>query len=95
VQPGEFIPERWYSKPELIKDATAWAPFVKGPYQCIGKPLAMMQIRTLAAKVISAYDMHLAPGEDGSSLLYDSKDHFSMTLAPLHLVFTRIEPTTT
>lgn len=26
----EFIPERWYSKPELIKDRTAFAPFSIG-----------------------------------------------------------------
>lgn len=28
--PHEFIPERWYSKPELIKDRKAFAPFGVG-----------------------------------------------------------------
>jgi hypothetical protein len=27
VNPHSFIPERWYSKPELIKDKRAFAPF--------------------------------------------------------------------
>jgi len=29
-QPLEFIPERWYSRPELIKDSRAFAPFGVG-----------------------------------------------------------------
>jgi len=32
VDAEEFIPERWYSRPELIKDARAYAPF------SVGKP---------------------------------------------------------
>lgn len=30
VNPREFIPERWYSQPELIKDKRAFAPFGVG-----------------------------------------------------------------
>lgn len=91
VQAEAFIPERWYSKPELIKNINAWVPFAHGPYQCIGKSLAMMEIRSLTAKVLLAHDVRLAPGEDGSLLLNESKDHFSMSLAPLNLVFNRVK----
>ena len=27
----EFVPERWYSKPEMIKNKNAYAPFALGP----------------------------------------------------------------
>jgi cytochrome P450 len=26
----EFIPERWYSKPEMVRDKRAFAPFSQG-----------------------------------------------------------------
>ena len=36
----EFLPERWYSQPELIQDRRAFAPFSQGtsdPYGLMGK----------------------------------------------------------
>lgn len=32
-----FVPERWYSKPDMIKHADAFAPFSQGPFNCIGR----------------------------------------------------------
>lgn len=58
-----------------------------GPYGCIGRPLALMQIRTLVAKIVMHFDIHFAPGEDGSNLLEKSKDHFTLGLADLNLIF--------
>ena len=36
-RPLDFVPERWYSKSEMIKYKDAFAPFSMGPYNCIGK----------------------------------------------------------
>ena len=47
-----------------------------------------MQIRTVTAKLISTFDISLAPGEDGSKLLNRSRDHFTMGLNDLNLTFT-------
>ena len=44
-------------------------------------------MRTLAAQLLLAYDVALAPGEDGHRLLYETKDHFTMGLGELDLVF--------
>ncbi|KAI0448687.1 cytochrome P450 [Xylaria acuta] len=52
----EFIPERWSSSPYLVKDKKATAPFSIGPYNCIGKPLAMMNVRVTPARIIMRYD---------------------------------------
>jgi cytochrome P450 len=84
-----FIPERWYCKPDLVKEKSAFLPFATGPYGCIGKPLALMQIRTLVARIIMYFDVKFADGEDGSRLMHDSKDHFTMGLADLELVFVK------
>lgn len=36
----EFIPERWTTRPELIKDRRAFAPFGVGKYPVISQPLS-------------------------------------------------------
>ena len=49
-----------------------------------------MELRTLTAELILKYDVAFAPGEDGSKLLNESIDHFTMTLGKLDLVFTPV-----
>ena len=106
-RPLEFIPERWYSKPEMIKNKVAFAPFSRGlrpivycshevnianrllgPYSCVGKQLALMELRTVVALLVSQFDISFAPGEDGTRLLTDSKDYFTISISDLYLVFT-------
>ena len=73
----------------MIRRPDAFAPFSIGPFSCIGKNLAYMEIRLLTAQLIMQFDVTLAPGEDGSKLLQKSRDHFTMGLADLELVFRR------
>jgi cytochrome P450 len=86
---NEFIPERWYSKPDMIKHKDAFAPFSTGPFGCIGKNLALMELRTLTTRIIMEYDVKLAPSEDGRRLLYKTLDHFTVDLGDVDVVFTR------
>jgi tryprostatin B 6-hydroxylase len=83
----DFVPERWYSKPEMIRNKTAYAPFSVGRYGCIGKNLALMELRQVTAKLITIFDVSFAPGEDGKKLLNDSEDYFTIGLADLNLQF--------
>ncbi|KAF2745906.1 putative P450 monooxygenase [Sporormia fimetaria CBS 119925] len=87
AQADEFIPQRWYSRPELIKNKDAFAPFSLGPYGCIGKNLAYLEIRTLTAMLLRGFDFKLAPGEDGTQLLH-STDHFTVGLKPVNMMVT-------
>lgn len=48
----------------------------------------MLEIRTVVAKMIYNFDVSFADGEDGSDLLYKSRDHFTYGLAPLRMRFT-------
>jgi tryprostatin B 6-hydroxylase len=84
----QFIPERFSSQPDLVKNKDAFAPFSIGPYGCIGKNLAYMEIRLLTAQLITRFDVALAPGEDGTALL-NSVDHFTIGLKPINMIFTR------
>lgn len=34
--PEKFIPERWYSRPELIKDSRSFLPFAQGKFATLG-----------------------------------------------------------
>lgn len=62
-----------------------------GPYGCVGKQLALMEIRNVMARIVTEFDVKFAPGEDGTKLLEESHDTFTIALAPLELVFTRRE----
>ncbi|KAF2260598.1 putative benzoate 4-monooxygenase cytochrome P450 [Lojkania enalia] len=89
-QPEEFIPERWYSRPELVLDKKSFNPFNIGRYSCIGKNLALAEIRFVTALLVSKYHITLAPGEDGISVWKDMKDQFTAVPGKLELVFTPI-----
>ncbi|RHZ49712.1 hypothetical protein CDV55_100983 [Aspergillus turcosus] len=89
ARPDEFIPERWYKYPDLIKDRSAFAPFSLGPYNCIGRPLALLNLRTTLVKLITTFDVGFAPGEDGRAFVQQAQDNFVLYMGPLHLTFTR------
>ncbi|KXX75266.1 Tryprostatin B 6-hydroxylase [Madurella mycetomatis] len=83
----EFIPERWYSAPHLVKDKKATAPFSIGPYNCIGKPLAMMNVRVTLARIVMRYHLSFAPDRINPMAEFEEgmKDHFTLQPGPLYL----------
>jgi hypothetical protein len=54
------------------------------------KDEALMELRSVIARAVTEFDVSFAPGEDGTALLEDSLDTFTIALAPLMLVFTKI-----
>ncbi|KAJ5180127.1 cytochrome P450 oxidoreductase [Penicillium capsulatum] len=83
----EFIPERWTTRPELVKDASAWMPFGGGPYACVGKQFALMEIRRVIADILVRYDISFAPTQTEAAFLGGQKDTFTLVAAPLDLIF--------
>ena len=83
------MPERWYSKPEMVRNEHAWAPFSVGPTGCIGKNLALMEVRVATARLVLGFDIGFADGDDGEKLFKDTKDHFTVELGDLELVFNK------
>ncbi|KAI4255604.1 MAG: hypothetical protein LQ352_002492 [Teloschistes flavicans] len=83
----EFIPERWYSSPHLVTDRKATAPFSMGPYNCIGKPLAMMNIRVTLVRIIMRYELSFAPDRVNPMAEFEEgmSDHFTLQPGPLYL----------
>ena len=86
VKPNDFIPERWSSQPDLILNKDAWFPFTVGRYSCIGKQLALNELRAVVAKLALEFDFNLAAGETGHDLMEKSRDIFTMSNAKLDVV---------
>ena len=84
-----FVPERWFSRPEMTKNKDAFAPFSIGPMGCIGKNLALMEVRLVTAQLVTLFDVSFAAGEEGERLLEKTTDHFTLGLGDLDLVLRR------
>ncbi|KAH4106582.1 cytochrome P450 monooxygenase sthD [Parastagonospora nodorum] len=88
---SDFIPERWCSRPDLIKDGSAYAPFSIGHHSCLGRPLALMEMRLVLAETLSRFDIAFAPGFDANHFLQHVHDCMSWHIGKLGLTFTAIE----
>ncbi|KAF2734445.1 putative cytochrome P450 [Polyplosphaeria fusca] len=86
-KPLEFLPERWYTQPEMVREKSAFAPFLVGTYGCIGRPLAMMEMRAVIAEIVMRYDVDFVEGDDGEAFIEGTSDQFTLHLAHLDLRF--------
>ncbi|QPH02987.1 hypothetical protein C2857_007207 [Epichloe festucae Fl1] len=79
----EFIPERWYSLPELVKDKNAIAPFSLGPMNCVGKRLALANIRVTVASFVMRYNLSFPPSQADPQAAFENGlyEHFRCNLA--------------
>lgn len=58
--PDQFRPERWLGDPYFASDDFAVVqPFIMGPYSCIGKSLAYMEVSLILAKMVWNFDWEL------------------------------------
>ena len=58
-----------------------------GKFGCIGKQLALNELRTVISKMVLEFDCEFAPGEDGIKLLNESMDVFTTANAELRLIW--------
>ncbi|PCD22091.1 hypothetical protein AU210_015891 [Fusarium oxysporum f. sp. radicis-cucumerinum] len=88
--PNDFIPERWTTRPELVKDASIFAPFSVGRYACVGKQLGLMEVRYVTCLVLHRFTAELAGNKSASTstFLAGLKDRFTLAVPDLEMVFT-------
>ncbi|KAK8045087.1 hypothetical protein PG993_005111 [Apiospora rasikravindrae] len=88
VDPESFIPDRWLGDSRFEKDdKAACQPFSYGPRNCIGKNLAMAEIKTILSQVIWNFDMELHPASRGwlnrqKAFTSWKKEELKVALAP-------------
>lgn len=62
---------------------------LSGTYNCIGKPLALLNLRTTIARLILEFDFEFAPGDDGTAVERDATSQFTAAPGVLNLRFVR------
>jgi cytochrome P450 family 628 len=86
AQPDEFIPERWLGEGPEPAEKTAYFAFSYGPYSCVGKHLAYMELCNVIAALTRAFDMELDPKYDPALYLPSIKDAVISSRAYLPVV---------
>ncbi|RCI16875.1 hypothetical protein L249_2046 [Ophiocordyceps polyrhachis-furcata BCC 54312] len=88
VHGDDFIPERWTTRPELMVDGGAASfPFSTGPFSCVGRALALMELRYFTAEILWRFDVELAPGFTATDFEEGLVDNFTLLVTNLKLVF--------
>ncbi|PYI02741.1 cytochrome P450 [Aspergillus sclerotiicarbonarius CBS 121057] len=83
-----FIPERWTGEmPELIRDRRAYIPFGYGAHSCVGKQLALNEMRVVVARAVHEFNISLGEHYDDDEFLEKRKDFLAVQLSPLYLKF--------
>jgi len=100
--PDSFVPERWLSQqdqlrlePVLFKDqnelvlrSDCFIPFSFGPFNCVGKNVAWMEMRMVVCLVMQRFEIKLAEGYQVERWEEDISDYFVMTKGELPVVLT-------
>ncbi|KAG6907661.1 hypothetical protein DXG01_007865 [Tephrocybe rancida] len=100
--PESFVPERWLTEeeqlvlePELFKNRdrvvhnmSAFIPFSYGPADCVGKRLAMQELRAVTYAILQRFNLNFATGYDRGSWEADMCDFFVIRKAKLSVVLT-------
>jgi cytochrome P450 len=90
-RPDEFVPERWTTQPELIKNKAVFIPFSTGLYSCAGKNMAMMELRSVAGRVLNEFDVVLPEDFDARAYFAGIRNRFTSGPPPKQLLkFVRV-----
>ncbi|KAI0096455.1 cytochrome P450 [Nemania sp. FL0031] len=82
IQPEKWIPERWSTRRDLVRDISAFIPFSIGQYSCVGRPLGMAEISLVLAHIVNNFDLQLSEGQNAQSFASSGQDHFGMVFPP-------------
>lgn len=85
-RPDEFIPERWIGEGPEPCNKDAFIPFSIGAYSCVGKPLAMMELRVIIATIAENFDFTFAKGFDAAGFETSVTNDFTMTPPSVRVV---------
>ena len=68
--PNSFWPERWLkakSDPTITHNMNAYLAFSAGPANCVGKPLALIEMRMVLAALLQVFDIRYPDNYDSTA----------------------------
>ena len=83
----DFVPERWYKYPEMIRNVAAFTPYGTGQRSCLGRGLAADVLRLVTARMAKKYRFRIPPGQSELRTTEDLKDQFTPNPGVLPLLF--------
>lgn len=100
--PDKFLPERWLSSEEqialepaifqndreIIHNTSAFIPFSFGPSMCVGKNLAMQEMRMVICMMMQRFDMNFPPDYNATLWEESLEDFFIFKKGVLPVVLT-------
>ena len=60
---------------QLVHNRDAFIPFSFGPANCVGKSLALMELRAITVAFVQKFNLEVAEGYDLNRWEEDMKDH--------------------
>ena|ERR1700720_2309857 len=93
--PDSFLPDRWLPKEDrekvlqddnFILDLTAFNPFSYGPANCVGKNLALLELRVVTCFVVQKLNFKAKEGFKSDSWEDGIEDFFVVKRPPLPVV---------
>jgi len=84
----EFIPERWEEGSQLVRDKRAFIPFSIGPNSCLGKQLALNEMRLVMSKVMRQFTVSLGESHDDEKYVEGWRDWYTVKIGDLYIKFT-------
>lgn len=88
TNPDDFIPERWNDEkrdPSWNHNPKAFIPFSMGQYGCVGKGLALLEMRLFLTEVFRYLDFEMSPAFDHRAFWVELKSFMGMVKSPLPL----------
>ena len=96
AHPEIFWPERWLiasglvpSSEKVVHNYEAFIPFSVGPNNCVGKNLALLEMRMLLCYFVQKLEVRFAEGYDRRHWLDELDDAFVTSMGKLPVVLHR------
>lgn len=94
--PDTFWPDRWLiadgkqvHSEKITHNPGAFMPFSTGPLNCVGKNLAMLEMRTLICHTMQKLDLRFQDGWDPQQWIDELEDRFVTKTGELPVIVRR------
>ncbi|KAF3767922.1 cytochrome P450 [Cryphonectria parasitica EP155] len=84
---NDFVPERWTTHREMIRNAAAFSPWGESHHSCIARAMAHDMLRIVTFQLVKKYRFRMAPDEIPGSAPKDMKDQLAPQPGNLSLCF--------